>query len=196
MALLAKPLASGRGAEWIGPVPNTPAASLPFKDSEASEYVQLYVAQPGPREKVRPEMHALALRILAESMLSQGRYEEANLVAQEAQMKNEDGKPVASLEFFRAAGIQGRACALAGRYDAEGKTFLQNAVAMAETTVGKTHIDTARLLLDLTRMAHRHGDVEAKEWAKRTTLVYTQIKDDELRNEREEAFAELARIAE
>ena len=45
-------------------------------------------------------------------------------------------------------------------------------------------------------MAHRHGDIDANEWAKRTTLVYAQIKDEVLRNEREEALAELEQTVE
>lgn len=71
-----------------------------------------------------------------------------------------------------------------------------HALCLEKTTVGKVHLDTARLLLELTRMAHRHGDPETKEWATRTTLVYAQIKADILREECEEALAELARIAE
>lgn len=193
MALLAKPLASERAAEWLSSTQNVVPAPLPFSDPEAIEYVHLYVAQPEPVEKVRPEIRARALRILAESMLSQGRYEEANLIAEDARTTAEQAG--AKLESFRALSIQGRANALAGRYDPEGKTFLQDALALAEKTVGKTHIDTARIMLEYARMAHRHGDPEAADWAKRTTLVYAQIKADVLLEEREEAFAELTRIA-
>lgn len=192
MALLAKPLASERLAEFLGSPSNALPAILPFSDSETIEYVRLYVSQPGPVEEVRPEIRARALRILAESMISQGRYEETEIVAEAAQFKNGEGQYVAPREAYRAIDLQGRACSLAGRYEPEGKSLLRKAVALAEKTVGKMHFETARLMLDRTRTAHRHGDPEAVALAKETIDLLVLFKAKEWR---EEALVELTRIA-
>lgn len=193
MVLLAKTLPSTRLSAMLEPLPNTPPANLPFQDTEAAEFVRLFVSQPSTVEKIRPEIRARAFRILAETLLSQGRYDEAEEAAKEAQAKNEMGQFVSTLEAFRALGIQGRACALAGRYD-EGKELLRSAVELAQKNVGKKHIDTARLLLDSARMAHLRQDPDAIDIARRALGIYAALSD--MKEEREDALAELSRIAE
>ncbi len=190
-ALLRKTLAS---ESWITnePAPAIPEIS-PFKSTEANEYVNLFLAQPGAPESLPPETRVRALRILSEAMLAQGRYEEAEDIAQKAHDQALDAPPITRPEQWRTLAILGRARVLQGRYD-EGKADVQSAIQKAQEAFGKKHVEVARLLLDLARIEARHQDANATETARRAITTWAQSESEP--SERDEAIKELGTMTE
>lgn len=190
-ALLLKSLASAPEIASEPPLPTT--AIQPFESAEANEYVNLFLAQPEAPEALPPETRLRALRILAEAMLAQGRYEEAEDIAQKASEKSQNAPPIARPEQWRTLAILGRARVLQGRYE-EGHADVLSAITRAQEAFGKNHLEVARLLLDLARIEARHQDALAAETARRAITTWAKCESEP--SERDDAIKELGTIAE
>lgn len=179
----------------LGTAPdNTAFPSVsPSKSEQTNECIHLFLAQPGAPEPLPPETRVRALRILAEALLAQGRYEEAEDIAQQAFDQSKKAPLIARPEQWRSLSLLGRARILQNRYS-EGKANLQSALQQAEETFGKNHLEAARLLLDLARAEAHQADTEAADTARRAITAWVRCESES--SERDEAIEELGSIAE
>lgn len=170
----------------------TTNAPLPWLSPETQEYIHLFLIQPGIPRDLPPEARARALRILAEVLLAQGRYQEAQEAAQQALDQSLRASRIARPEQWRSLAMLGRARVLQDRYR-EGKANLHAALEQAEKAFGKNHLEASRILLELARLEARRGDADAPTTARRAMKAWAACKCEA--SERDEVLKELQAIA-
>jgi len=166
-------------------------SAKPTRNSSVNDFIHLFLAQSNTSPPLPPESRARALRILAEVLLAQGRYEEAEDVAQQAHETALHAPEIACPEIWRALALLGRARALHGRH-AEGKKDLEHAIELATNSFGNTHAEVARLWLDLARIQARNQDAEPAETIRKVIEVWERAHSDA--KERDAALEELRRM--
>jgi len=137
---------------------------------EAAEYLHLFLALP-KSPALSKEDRARTLRRLAEALIAQGRYDEA-----EHLLENATREPLPSLtpdhpERWRTPTTLGRVFALQGHPD-QAEPVLCRALALAEQHAGARHPDIARILAELARVEHRLGRPQAPTTARRALDLY------------------------
>lgn len=147
------------------------ATAKPTHTASINDFIHLFLAQSNSLPPLPPESSARALRILAEVLLAQGRYEEAEDVARKAHETALHAPGIARPETWRALALLGRARALQGRH-ADGKQDLQRAIDLATKDFGKTHAEVARLWLDLARVHARNQDADTAETIRKAIDVW------------------------
>lgn len=168
-------------------------SAKPTNSTSVNDFIHLFLAQSNTPPPLPPESRARALRILAEVLLSQGRYEEAEDVAKNAHEMALHAPEIALPETWRALALCGRARVLQGRAD-EGKKDLLGAIEMATKNFGQTHAEVARLWLDLARSHARNHDGDTAETLRKAIDVWKHAQCDA--KERADALEELRRISE
>lgn len=183
------------GSEWVSLHMDASevaeALAKPTNSTSVNDFVHLFLAQSNTPPALPPESSARALRILAEVLLSQGRYEEVEDVAQRAHETALHAHEIARAESWRAIALLGRARALQGRY-AEGKQDLERAIELATSAFGATHAEVARLWLHLARIFVLYQDSNTPETIRKTIDVWQHAECEA--KERDEALEELRRL--
>ncbi len=168
-------------------------SAKPTSSTSVNDFIHLFLAPSNSPPPLPPESRARALRILADVLLSQGRYEEAEDVAQKAHETALHAPEIALPETWRALALCGRARVLQGRAD-EGKKDLLDAIEMATKNFGQTHAEVARLWLDLGRSHGRNHDGDTAETLRKVIAIWEHAQCDA--KERADALEELRRISE
>lgn len=188
-ALLRKLLGAELASLHVDTENASEASAKPTRNTSVDDFIHLFLAQSNSPPPLPPESKARALRILAEVLLSQGRYEEVEEVAQRAHETAIHASEIARPETWRGLALLGRARALQGRH-AEGKNDLEKAIELATSDFGKNHAEVARLWLDLARLQARHQDTET---IRNAIDCWKDAQCDD--KERTEALEELRRMA-
>lgn len=162
------------------------------KEPKANEYIQQFLGISEPLE-VTPELGVRALRASMQWLLTQGRYAEANAMADKMHSFPPEKLRSVNLDRLRIVALQGRALALLGHYE-EGVQLLRNAVKAATDEYGPHQLDTARLLLQLARIEARQEKDLVVQTAKRALEAFANTECTDA--ERAAALQELGAIVE
>lgn len=139
--------------------------------SSADEHLELFLALPDP-PPLTGEDRARVLRLLAEALITQGRYEEAEDLLDKTTRAPPPALPPDHPERWRTLTTLGRVHALLGHPD-RAEPILRRALALAEKHAPARHPDIARALAELARVEHRLGRPEAAATARRALDLYT-----------------------
>lgn len=159
-------------------------------DPEANEALALFLARPGTRSLAAGE-HVKALRRLAEALLVQGRYEEAELIVERA-VDRAGALPPEHEERWRTLTTFGQILAVQGRTDA-ALDALRRAVERVDRYSDEKHVDRARTLGELARVERRAGKPEAAATAEHALALYAKAECSD--EEKSDAEQELRPIA-
>jgi tetratricopeptide (TPR) repeat protein len=147
-ALLRKFLRSEDSLRRIDEMPST-IMNIGGLSAETIEALVVFLAQPSaPALKLDDRVEALHL--LAEALLVQGRYEEAEELLDRA-LKLAEELPSNDPEQWKIRTALGRTLLVQGRHR-EARAFLESASARAKAQVGENHADYALILEELARI--------------------------------------------
>jgi tetratricopeptide (TPR) repeat protein len=123
-------------------------------NAETAEALGLFLAQPGT-PRLSDQTRTRALRLLAEALIAQGRYEEAEAILDRAKQSLAPLPPY-DREHWRTPATLGRVLGLLGRVP-EAVEILRDAAAKAKagSGLGWQHPDRVRILEDLSRFEQR-----------------------------------------
>jgi tetratricopeptide (TPR) repeat protein len=147
-ALLRKLLGSEASLKRIDEMPS-PAVNIRSMHPETNEALALFLAQPS-RSDLDLKDRVETLHLLAEALILQGRYEEAEELLDRA-LELTGELPLENPEQWRARTTLGRALRLQGRRR-EARAVLESASARAKAGVGESHADYALILEELARI--------------------------------------------
>jgi len=147
-ALLRKLLGSEASLKRIDELPS-PAVNIRSMHPETNEALALFLAQPS-RSDLDLKDRVKTLHLLAEALIFQGRYEEAEELLDRA-LELTGELPPENPEQWRARTTLGRALLLQGRRR-EARAVLESASAQAKAGVGESHADYALILEELARI--------------------------------------------
>lgn len=191
-ALLYKLLGPDASLPGDGVPPRRPDVGAFGMSPDTEEALALFLAQPST-PRFSQEGRAKPLRLLAEALLVQGRYEEAEAIAARALALPETRPPPNYRERWLALATLGRILLVEGRHR-EAHEALREAASRASADEDAYHLDCARILTDLARVERRMGEHEdAANNARRALDLYTR---SQAHAERSAVEEELNRIAE
>jgi tetratricopeptide (TPR) repeat protein len=170
-------------------VPAAPPLAKPRPTADLDELVPLLLAQRS-MPPLSADQQVRALRLLAEVLLAQGRYAEAEALLGRA-FERQEALPTDHRERWRTLVALGRVLAVQGRLSGAHET-LERAAAEAEATGCAGHVDRGRALHDLARIELHQGDPRAADTARRALAIYVEAGVAE--DEKEVARRELKRI--
>jgi tetratricopeptide (TPR) repeat protein len=154
----------------LGSDPTLPIADAPppyrgFANQwKLSTFIRLHDAP-----SVSAEDRARARRLLGETWITLGRYDEAEHLLERAAPLTDAMAP-AHPERWRTLAALARVLALRGRPE-QAETTLRRALLLAERHARKDHPDAGRILAQLARVQRRLGRPEASDTAKRALAI-------------------------
>jgi tetratricopeptide (TPR) repeat protein len=148
-ALLRKLLGPEDSLGQAGPTPQ-PSVAITTMSADANEALAVFLAQPGPPE-IDLEQRVEVLNLLAEALILQGRYEEAEELLDRA-LELTGELPPEHPDQWRTRTTLGRALRLQGRRR-EARAALESASARAKAGgVGESHADYTLIVEELARV--------------------------------------------